>query len=417
MVARGVGMALAAASTVVVARLLDPAGFGAFAAAMSVSTTLGVFGAMGVEQLYLRGDIDRTELNGRVVQVAGVTCVVSLFASILWPGLSSSARVALTIVAVASAGDTLKVPWLVQPQLELRFRGRAWRELICRFSAFVAVCLGAVVTRSAVGAAVGACVGSLLPLFLIRFRTGRWWRDVGHEARVTYRRGVAFALSGALYTVYFQIDLVLLASFGLTIELADYRAAYSFIVAIIALPVVLNNDMLRPLLYRGERYRHYVTSFGAMSVMAGFIVAGLVWLLAPRGVTVVFGASYGTAVPLLRILALALPMHFVSSWLGNVLLGGRWIRPVVIIQGAGAALNIVANLVVIPRHGAAGAAWVTVITEAVTLLCYLVVGTRTRLRPKIVAARGAASAVSDTVPGALAGVSATPSGNAEAAWQ
>lgn len=369
---------LTALATVVFARSLSPYEFGVLAGAMAVNAVIGLFGYFGIDQLYLRGQLDDEALQSRALELAIIALLANAVAAFAWPGLPMGARACIGALAVVAACDQLKLPWFYGPTKSLDFATRAWRELIAKSTATVLSAGAALIIGTALGAAIGSLVGSVVVLLW----AGRWLVD-GRLAsvrfvRLHYRRGLPFALSGALYTVYFQVDLALMASFRSTVDIADYRVAYSFMLAAIVLPVALNNDVLRTRLYQLRtaaefpftRYRELERRALFVTVALGIACGVVLYATADPLVGLVYGSGYERAADLVQILAIACIPHFLNSWSGNVLVARGLTRAVVIVQATLLAVNIAVNLWAIPTHGPRGAAIVTLGTEVFGVLIY-----------------------------------------------
>ncbi|HJR35179.1 MAG TPA: polysaccharide biosynthesis C-terminal domain-containing protein, partial [Gemmatimonadales bacterium] len=88
-------------------------------------------------------------------------------------------------------------------------------------------------------------------------------------------------------------------------------------------------------------------------------------LVAPRLVSFVFGAEYGPSVLPLQILLWALPIALFRNIAQGVMIAHGRQDQMLHTSLAGAASNLILNLVLIPPLGMAGAALVTVTTESV----------------------------------------------------
>ena len=98
------------------------------------------------------------------------------------------------------------------------------------------------------------------------------------------------------------------------------------------------------------------------------LLAVLAYLLAPFALRLVFGAAFLPTVPLLRILLLGTPGMTLS-----VVMASQWIGRGLFLQAALLTLLIGvvtagASALVVPSHGAAGAAWVMVGTYAISIV-------------------------------------------------
>ena len=122
-----------------------------------------------------------------------------------------------------------------------------------------------------------------------------------------------------------------------------------------------------------------VDLFTVTLLMATVMASVCAWCFAPYMIPLAFGSAYSDGVSLLRILAWSWPLDFASAILLNALIVRGVRRRYVTAMSLAAVSNIVANLLLIPRFGAAGAAVVTVASLAL-LLGFLLCG-RSRRSP------------------------------------
>ncbi|MHB8464574.1 MAG: oligosaccharide flippase family protein [Acidimicrobiales bacterium] len=380
--ARAGAFALSGVGAVIVARYLGPDRVGDVAAATSVVTILLVLGPFGVEQLYLQGRVDAATARHHLSRIAAISGAVAIVGSLLWPGLSGTARACGVLIGIAAAGDQLKVLWLCEPQYHLDFASRGRRDFAMRSVSVVLSALAAVVVGTALSVALGTLVASLSLLWFAwprdRRGTGLWPASGPSPStmplRAVMRLGLPFALSAALSTIYFQADGAILASAASRHDIGLYRAAYGFIFAAVAVPVALNADVLRSSVYRamerpGSLWRTAIR-FGIVNAALGVGAALVLRELAHPLMRNLLGPAFVPAAPLLAVLALAMIPHYLNSWAGNLLIAIGFVRHVVVVQGGLAAVNVIGNLIAIPRYGPRGAAWMTVISECVGTAAY-----------------------------------------------
>jgi len=82
----------------------------------------------------------------------------------------------------------------------------------------------------------------------------------------------------------------------------------------------------------------------------------------------IFTSRFSGSVLALQILAAGIPLFFLSALLWHVLIIYNRQKYLIVVYGAGAIFNFVANFILIPRFGYLAAAAVTVISEAIILL-------------------------------------------------
>lgn len=370
---RAIMFAASTASLVAVARILGPAEYGVLAVAGAISLAVQAFGVLGLDQLYLRGDVDESELRTASLTIGVLQAAIVAIAAACWPQLSAVARLCTVALGVTQAAATIRMPWLLVPHRQLRFAVRARREVVAFVLTQLVIVAAVVSGFGPLVAAVMAMAAGVLLIAVSRAQAGartsvsvrRLWRLVA--------AGLPFVLSSIFYTLYLQVDAALLAALATPAIVAQYSVAYSFVAAAAVLPVALNNDVLRPHLYRAvtaQARASLARRFAAVSVVLGLTAGVLVFFLGPIATQIFYGHRYAPAGALVMILAVALPFHYANSWAGNILVATMRMRELVAVQGILTLGNIAANLLVIPSLGARGAAIVTVGTEAAGVALY-----------------------------------------------
>ena len=101
-------------------------------------------------------------------------------------------------------------------------------------------------------------------------------------------------------------------------------------------------------------------------------------ITAPWLVTFLFGDGYLASSPILQVHVWAAVFIFMRAAFSKWLIAERLVKYSLVTQGAGALVNIAANLVLIPLWGGMGAAWATLISYAVASYFALLFFPRTR---------------------------------------
>jgi PST family polysaccharide transporter len=169
-------------------------------------------------------------------------------------------------------------------------------------------------------------------------------------------------------TLYMQANTVLLGLFAPTLAVAAYGGAEKIARAAINLLDPLTRVLLPRISYlvqsdaaaAASLVRRVLVMLGSGASVAGALLA----LLAPQVVSLLLGTGYEAAVPVLRLLALLLPIIAIGTVLGIfwALPLGRD-RPLLVVTAAAGVLNVLLVLVLVPRHGASGMAGAVVVAE------------------------------------------------------
>jgi O-antigen/teichoic acid export membrane protein len=175
--------------------------------------------------------------------------------------------------------------------------------------------------------------------------------------------GVFFSIAGSAATVYNDIDKIMLSRLANLAATGVYGAAYR-VIDVTMTPVRSLAAAAYPRFFRkgvgGMAATYpYALSLIAKTTLYGLLASAGLWLLAPA-LPQVLGSSYEAVVPAVRWLALIPLLRCIHSFLADAL-SGAGLQPVrTSIQASVAVINIVANLLVLPRYSWRGAAWTSV---------------------------------------------------------
>ncbi len=139
-------------------------------------------------------------------------------------------------------------------------------------------------------------------------------------------------------------------------RIVDALRLFPAAVLAVALPELCRTTILQP-----------VTRLALRLGAAAAALSAALWVVAPRLVPAVYGPTFVPAVEPFRVLLLAFPLMAINYALTHQLIGWHGQRAYALLCGSALALNVGVNARWIPRYGAAGAAWSTLVTELFVL--------------------------------------------------
>lgn len=200
-------------------------------------------------------------------------------------------------------------------------------------------------------------------------------RDLG-LARAAVREALPLWLATLMSLVYFKGDTLLLRAFVGDAAVGSYSAAYKIFEATMILPSIVLAAWF-PALVRAdaerdpERHARVELRLGGALLGLGLLAGGGVFLGSGLVIRLAFGAAFASAAPILRVLALAVPLVFLNYGLTHFLIARRLERANLAFTFVMMVLNLGANLLFIPRFAGYGAASTTVGTELALTACCL----------------------------------------------
>ena len=187
-------------------------------------------------------------------------------------------------------------------------------------------------------------------------------QSIGETLRSSYQ----YALSGILGQVYFKTDIVMLSALAGLREAGIYAAAFK-LVELVYKVAVLSSRVFAPALFKASHesdktFQIFVSMMTRFLAVAGLLAGVVSFVLAEEMILLMFGESYTTSVPVLRILGgvMAAKCMLVSLQLLLSTVDLHFQRVANI--GITVVVHIGVNAVLIPKFGALGAACATLVS-------------------------------------------------------
>lgn len=368
-------------SSVVLARALQPEGFGLYNAILAFMALGLAFGNLGLDRLLLRElSSNRGSLQllvtARAVRYAVVPVAV---AGMVGYALATDDHVLPWVVGGLALYPALASGLLVALfQARERFGVPARATLVGMLVNAVGI-VACALARAPLAAYLASYAASEVARQLYLTRTARAfdWPAGGvawSELRPMLRAAFPYAVLTVLGIVYLRIDLIMLEAMVGGREAGLYAGATRVLMVTNALPG-LCLSVLFPRFVRLQETdpersaRLYLLAVRMMVWIGAVLAVGFA-----LGATPVLGLLYGTAyvggAGALRWLMAALLFMFWHAPNGTVLFSSNRLRLVVLISFVTAGFNIVTNFYAIPLWGAEGAAATTAASELLSFLLF-----------------------------------------------
>ncbi len=189
------------------------------------------------------------------------------------------------------------------------------------------------------------------------------------------RQALPFGLLLLGFSLYYRVDMVMLQWLRTTREVGTYAAAYRFLDAVIPLAASIG----RPFYPRlssitgqdPQGVRELLETTWRPLLALGLPFALGIFFVADPLTLALFGPEFVEAGSLLQILIWGSIPLFLINIPTQALMAANLALPLARVYGVSVAVNIVVNLLLIPRWGAGGAAVATVLCEWLNLVLVL----------------------------------------------
>ena len=372
---------LALAVSVALARCLGAERLGMLKYAMAVVALCGVFAKLGVHGIVVRELVTSPGVAGETLGTVSILYLIgSVVSFLVCVGVAvlfvDGSSVTVALILILSVGVLFSVPRIYVAWFDAKVRSK-----------YAIYARGVASGLSAIGAIVAAFLGADVHIFAIIVVSdtiltavaltslGAWHRDI--PRRLTFsapRMKSLLAQSWPLIAsrvaamLYFKIDQVMIgemmgpADVGVYAVAAEISEMWYFIPAALATSAFAG--MIKLLKSDHAAYRRRRQDLLDMMVLISGAIVACIVVIADPAVSYLYGDAYTAAAGVLRIHICAAPFIFMGYVLGKTIVAEGYLRFALWRQVFGAVVNIVLNLLLIPRFGLYGAAWATVISYA-----------------------------------------------------
>jgi O-antigen/teichoic acid export membrane protein len=370
--------------TLVVPRVLGPAGFGVVTAALSVSGVLAIVLGLGTRNYLVREIVlhpDRgPKLIGTAMMLRVILSPIVAVAAVVFAVLAhygTEQTIALYLAAAANIAILLTDPALAMFQASERMKYMALSDVINKSAQSLVGIAVALAGLGAIGITGNMAVVGVVVLILNVIWVRRYVRvdlhTSGQLIASMARQSFSFWATGVFFTIYLWIDTIMVSLMTNSSVVGWYGASTTLFQTLMFLPTLVATAWLPRLVqaYRGGRRQLALTAREPLElilVISAPMAAGTV-MAAHALVLLLYGAAYSHAVPVMAILGLCLPPTYMNIMMSQVLIAEG--RQVVLqwLMVAATIVNPAVNLVLIPvtqhryHNGAIGAAVALLITE------------------------------------------------------
>jgi O-antigen/teichoic acid export membrane protein len=337
--------------------------------------TFGLEQILAREASKQRAEASHIFFAGSVVGVTfGLLSIAILLLLAPFFGYSGEMRLLLLIAAIDSQLlPPLRLSGIVF-QVDMRqwyavglglVRPVLWLVAIVSLAFGKAAFIWVIVARTACGIIEA---GAVLNLTLQRRFLNRPWKFSLDRARQLVRYGFPVALSVVAVGIYQRIDQVMLHKMTGDRTLGPYVVAVQMAELFSALPVALMSSLFPALSQAADQVQLFGHYLGISYRFLLTVVFGVCAAFTPIALPLVllfYGKQFESSAGLLIVLIWSEVPIFFGVALSTGLVAANLQKYLPIATILGAFVNIGLNLIVIPRWGALGASWATVVSYAV----------------------------------------------------
>jgi PST family polysaccharide transporter len=370
-----------------VARYLGPDQFGLLSYAQALVTLVLPFALLGLKSIVVRNlvlnSVSSAATMGTGFCMMGLSSILGLSATCLAASLlRSDDGFFLLIVFIWSLSLLFKPSDMVKYWFEAQVQSGPVIKVemaVVAISAMIKVILilkgisllwfAALHAFEVLLLAVG-----LLALYTKKVGSIRSWRVDLRRAKLLMSESWPLVLSGVAVVVYMQVDKVMLGSMINDGSVGLYAASSRLSVVWNFIPTTVTASVFPAILRSKARDKH-VYQQRIQGLLSGLAVIALSMALlisfaAPWIITVLFGDEYAVSAEVLSVHIWGAVFAFLGVGASRWFLAEQLQKLIFYRTFGGAILNVVLNIMWIPKYGIVGAAWATVFSQALASVLF-----------------------------------------------
>ena len=384
---RVVGIFLSAGTSILLARYLGKEKLGEYGAIYAYLSLYGFFATFCLEQILAREVSVRRHQAAEIFRTGTLTAlgfsvigaVVALAAA---PTFGYAGQVKWLIVVAAI--DVLILPPLrlrgIIFQVEMRLwytvaigllRQALWLAAVVLLALKNAAFYDVIIARTLIGAAEAVVVLWTVKRVGLIQGTAKF---IPHEAGTMMLAGFPLVLTTLASGIYHRIDQVMLHKMSGDRVLGPYVIAVQLTELFSALPIALMASLFPALAQNAndeEKFKRYLGETYRFLLVVVFAACALLTPVATPAIELFYGKEYLPTASLLIVLIWSEVPIFFAAALGNALVAKKMQKYTPYGAITGAIANMLLNLALIPRYGALGASWATVISYSIAGIFFL----------------------------------------------
>lgn len=383
-------MVIAALYNFILARVLEPSGFGRYAYALSIFSLLMAVSDFGFNYFLMREVAKKPESAGvlggtvTVLRIILSIIVFLLFSFVIFFIDHNLARVFAVLVlslSIIPNGIAVTLDSLLKAREEMKESSVSFGifRLTLAILGVVALILGFSLMGVVVTFFLSHVVYDLALLYYLHKRGVHLQLSFSlTEFTRISRQTLPYAILIVLGFVYYTFDKPILTYMRGEEETGYYAASYKFLDLYLSFIPTTFLTALFPLLSKLHEESKEIlkaTYFRAMFVLlaVSLPITAVLYFFAPLIIQIIYKQAYAPSAGLLRVLAFAIPFFALHTPGANLLFSSsKYLYKVIILSLFTTSFNLVANFIFIPIYGAYAAAYITVASEILSFVVFFI---------------------------------------------
>jgi O-antigen/teichoic acid export membrane protein len=362
------------------ARVLGANGWGVFSYAMSIGSLMMIFSDIGIGNLLTREIIKKNQDYKSFASSASfIKIVISFISAILIlfisPYLSNikGANILFPMIAI-----TLFFGSITDLCLSInRASEKMEKEMIVKFIMNTSIIVLGILLliikpepeSIAIAYAIGSIIGFIIILLIIKNDIKKIFSKINIKTiMIVLKTSIPFAIIGLIANIMSNTDIYMLGIWKNATEIGLYSSVQRIQQFTLIIPSMIATAIF-PIMSKlanndNDKFKTITEQSISIVFLIGIPIALGGMILADQIIPLIFGLGYINAIPILQILILILIFSFPFTLLSNAIFAYNKQKSLILVYLLGMIINIILNILLIPKFGAIGASLSVLISTA-----------------------------------------------------
>ena len=388
LIGRGISALTTFAVTFIIAHQFGATGYGDFVKVTTYAAFFYLITDFGMNAIFLQLDMHDNWPALVALRLIGgaVLIIVALGILVFLPGSVSQGYTPIVRLGILLYSPTILLQGIITSanaifQKRLRYDRATWAilfgSIVTVILLWVLVYLVQTTNLISIVGAVG--IGTLVTatasyLFATRFVGRVNFSLSATNMKRLFIPSIPLGITLLFNLVYFRADSVVITLTRPTSEVGVYGLAYKVFEVMLVLPTFFMNSVYPLMLstrsnglsVAKDNFRLILKKSILFLLFISLLIIPVMWITAP--LIVLIKNDFSASIPAIRILVLSLPFFYVTNATMWALVALKKQTILSFVYGISMLVNVVGNILLVPRFGYMAAAWMTVVGEGVVLL-------------------------------------------------
>ena len=356
---------------ILLSRYLNPAEYGQGTLGVTVVLLGSVFGDYGLTQWYQKHDNEELAFSAFIklrLILATFVSILAIVTTLLLKWFTIPQALLIGIIIIMHSLLSIATAYLIRNNQVLK---PSFQQVVQAIPILILIFIKKH-QITVFDSFLGYAIGDIIALYIMfPFSKLKYLKSLSIPLLSVLRSSSKYALLNYTSVAYARADSILIRGLSGEAALGFYGLAYRYLEYFALFPSSLVQTLFPVLAQKHKEGRKYIWKLMGIMSALGVIFSILLFSISHWIITTVHGVMYMPSIAVMQVLSLTLFLFFINAPLATFVQSSNIVKKFLPFGVSNTALNIVLNIILVPKFGIVAAAWVMTATEFTGLIINL----------------------------------------------